>query len=716
MSVDETEFESDSISLKDEPSAYKRLMSELALADRDSERWKSDAKYTMDRYALENRDSEDARNLKSRYPLLWSNIQTLEPATYLKAPTPEVSRRHKDRNDAARVASILLERCSSYLGDRFGRHEMLKAVRTDYLIVGQGQARSFFEPTFIDEQLAYAYPFSKYVHYCDFQMSPARSWEEVRWVAFKSYMSRDELKDRFGKRAANTSLTQIPSGWDKDKDGSYIPSGLKQAEVWEFWHKYSREVYWFSPGKPDSFLDVKSDPLGLDKFFPCPKPLQATVSKNSIRPIPDYMYYKDAARDIDILTQRITALERMIRFAGVHNAAIPEIGRLATESIENRLIAASNWQLLADGGGLKGVMDILPIEEMANVLTQLYQAREVKINDVYQITGMSDVIRGQVNQNESATATSGKIQFATLRLQDRQDLMALFSRDVIEIELEIASKHLSDEMFYEIGGVQYMSPEDRETFPQALALIRNDLLNGFQIDIETDSTIATDEETQKNQAIEFLNVAGNFMDKVSLASQQMPDMVGISGEMLMFAIKSFKQGRGLESTIETWLNDTKKKIEEMQAQPPAPPPPDPAMISVQNDGQKIQMDAQAKQGELQIKSQELQIKAQELQLEARKVAVEERKVLLEEQKLQAEMQMKGLELKSKEQIALMEAQVSMSDTEGDNDVEENAKLDEILKALAALTPKVTEVNFTTDEMGNKKAVMVEKSPITNGAA
>lgn len=702
MSTDAESFESEIPTLKDEPGTYKRFMTELALADKDSERWKQDAKYTTDRYSLEIRDSEDSRTFKSRFPLLWSNIQTLQPAVYISEPNPDISRRFKDKDPVGRLASMALERCGYYLSDRFKKHEVLKDVRDDYLIVGIGQARAYFEPTFYGNDLAYAYPFSKYVHYADFQMSPARTWDEVRWVAFKSYMSRDELKERFGKRAANTQLTQSPKDWNREKDGNYIPQALKQAEVWELWYKPTRTVYWFSPGKVDEFLDIKQDPLGLEGFFPCPKPVLATCSKNSVRPIPDFMYYKDQARDIDILTQRISALERMIRFAGVHNAAIPEIGRLATESIENRLVAASNWQLLVDAGGLKGTMDILPIQEMADVLVQLYQARDAKIQDVYQITGISDIIRGEANPQETATASKGKIQFATLRLQDRQDLMANFGRDLLEIELEIASKHLPDEIFTEIAGVAQLTPQEQELWPEALALIRNDLLKNFRIDIETDSTIAMDEEAQKNQRIELLNSTGIFIDKVAAAAQTMPDMVGVAGEILSFAIRTFKQGRTLESTVEAWVEDTKQAIEAQKAEPPPPPPPDPAVM-------KVQADAQAKQGEMQLKSQELQLKAQELQLEARKVALEEQKLLLEREKTIAELEFKREEMQLKAEVDIQTATIN----DEDNRRESDTKLNEIIATLQALQPKVTEVQFTTDEMGNKKALMVEQ-PI-NGA-
>jgi hypothetical protein len=715
MSTDyEESIESDMVSLKDEPSAYKRWMTELSLAERDAERWKRDAKTCNDRYALENRETEGRGKYASRFPLMWSNIQTLQPAVYLKAPKPEVSRRFKDKDPVGRLASLGLERCAYFLNDRFQKHQVLKQVRDSYLVVGLGQARSFFDVAFEGDELAYAYPFSKYIHYCDYQESPARNEEEIRWKAFKSYMSRDELRERFGKKAANTSLTNSPKNWDEDRYGSRPPSALKQAEVWELWHLESKMVFWFSPGKPDSFLDIRKNPLGLDKFFPCPKAVKATCSLGSIRPVPDFIYYEDQAKEIDQLTQRICALERMIRFAGVHNAAIAELGRIATESVENRLLAAKNWQFFSEAGGLKGNMDILPIAEMTEVLVQLYSARDAKIQDVYQITGISDIIRGQVNANETATASSGKIQFATLRLQDRQDLIANFGRDLMELELEIASKHLPDDIFSEIAGVSQMEPKDQELWPYALELIRNDLLKDFRLDIETDSTIAMDEESQKQQRIELLNVSGAFIDKVAAASQNMPDMVPIAGEMLSFVMRTFKNGRQLEGVVDSWVDDIKAQIEQAKANP-QPPPPDPAMLKVQQDGQKIQMEVRAemqkatmaeqtkqaefpvRQLEAEAKRQEMILKQQETQLKMQQVQLQREQIAFEREKLKTDIITTKIESDTdikKAELGLATATVK-ANSNGDSETSDKKKLTRILfsdgkEAIMADEPMPTE--------------------------
>lgn len=681
--------EEEALKIKDEPGLYKRFMAELSLADKDAERWRNDAKVTVDRYALEQRQEESFA--KTKFNLLWSNVETLKPATYLSPGKPEVSRRFKDKDPIGRLASILLERCGYYLKDKGNQHETVKKVRNDVLLPGMGQARVFLENTFMQDELVSQYPMARYVHYFDFQFSPTRAWDETRWVSFKSYMSRDELRERFGKKAANVKLTHGPKNWSKDDYGAKPPSYLMQAEVYELWHKYSGRVFWFSPGKADSFLDVKDDPLGLEGFFPCPKPLLATITNNSLRPIPDYIYYREQARDIDILTQRICSLERMIRYAGVHNPAIPELSRIVTESVENRLIAASNWTMYQEAGGYKGNTETLPIEEMVSVLVQLYQARDSKIQDVYQITGISDVIRGQNNPMESATATQGKIQFATLRLQDRQQSIAMFDRDLLELQLEVASKHLSDEMFWQIGGMDLLDQRDQANFPQAMALIRDDMLRNFRIDIETDSTIAADEETRKKQGMEFLQATSTFFDKVAQASMSMPDMVPIAGEILTYTARLFKQGRAMEATIEAWLDDIKAKIEAAQQQPPAPPPPDPAMIQVQND-------FQIEQGKLQVQAQELQIKAREVAVKEAEVQLEREKLMVEREKIQTEAQVQITKIESERETAMQQALLPVA--------ENGSSKPPVMNFFGS--PTQLRAKFATNELGEREALVTEE--------
>jgi hypothetical protein len=55
-------------------------------------------------------------------------------------------------------------------------------------------------------------------------------------------------------------------------------------------------------------IDARDDPLGLEGFFPCPKPLYATTTSDTLVPVPDFVLYQDQAMELDILSDRIDGL------------------------------------------------------------------------------------------------------------------------------------------------------------------------------------------------------------------------------------------------------------------------------------------------------------------------------------------------------------------------------------------------------------------------
>jgi hypothetical protein len=106
---------------------------------------------------------------------------------------------------------------------------------------------------------------------------------------------------------------------------------------------------------------------------------------------------------------------------GVYDASQPALQRLLTEGDNNTLIPVDNWMAFGEKGGLKGAIDLLPIDMLAATLNQCYQARADIKNQIYEITGLSDILRGASFASETATAQQIKGQFASLRLRAMQE-------------------------------------------------------------------------------------------------------------------------------------------------------------------------------------------------------------------------------------------------------------------------------------------------------
>ena len=154
-------------------------------------------------------------------------------------------------------------------------------------------------------------------------------------------------------------LVHEPIGLDELKtELSANVDSLKKAKVWEIWSKPERKVYWRAEQFPQN-LDEKDDPLQLEGFFPCPKPVYATLTSDTLIPVPDYTEYQDQARELDELTQRISMLTKACKVVG---CMTPVRQRLSAclRRVDNTLIPVDTWAAFAEKGGTVGAVQFLP--------------------------------------------------------------------------------------------------------------------------------------------------------------------------------------------------------------------------------------------------------------------------------------------------------------------------------------------------------------------
>ena len=633
--------------------------------ERESEHWTKRAKKIIKRYKDE-REGGDTK--AARFNVLWSNIETLKPALYAQTPKPEVERRFKDADPTGRIAADVLERCLAYSLSNNSFGSVMRQGVLDYLLTGRGTAWVRYKPHMRDavedsveddgvaiteddeiepaQEVYYEEALPDYVHWEDFGHTVARVWEEVSAVWRRVYLTREQLITRFGEKAREVPLDWTPKGLSDQK----IDDTIKKATIYEIWDRDSKKAIWLSKNHPE-VLDERDDPLQLEKFFPCPKPIHATMGNDSLIPVPDYVQYQDQAGEMDELTGRIAAITKAIKIVGVYDASAEGVQRILSEGTENQLIPVDQWAVHAEKGGLKGVMELLPVMEIAQTLLHLYEAREKVKADLYEITGMSDIIRGATNANETATAQKIKSNFVTLRLSEKQKEIQRFARNVIEIMGQVIAGHFSIDTIKQISGVQLLTDAEKQqiqqmqamqqqmaqqqpqgappphlpqvdpaklkllkepSWEQVDALLKDNAARSFRIDIETDSTIAADESQMKQDRMELADAVGNFCEKLA---QSPPGIQPMLGEVLLYVVRGFKVGKNLESMLETMVED----MAEAAKQPPQPPQPDPTKMaeiqaktqsdqanmqaSRQSEMQKMQMAAQQKQAELQAAQQ-----------------------------------------------------------------------------------------------------------------
>jgi hypothetical protein len=658
---------------------------QIETAQKTFDKWEKRGQKVVKRY----RDERDAIEMpRMKFNILWSNIQVLFPSLYGRQAKPEVSRRFSDQDPVGRLASTMLERVMEYETTQFADFDnAMRGVVEDRLLPGRGTAWIRYEPIIVggspevegqleDSQEAQVYdvveePVERidaahspidYVYWADFLHSPARTWDEVWWVARAVYMTKEEGVERFGDVFKNVSLTSQNTDMDGKNPMTAKMTYDKKAKVYEIWNKRSGKVCWIAKGYPQA-LDERDDPLDLEEFFPCPKPLLATTTTGTMIPVPDYCEYEDQAQELDNLTQRIYLLTKACKAVGVFNAEFKELARMFSEGVDNKLFPVTGWAAMSEKGGLKGAIDMMDTSQIIVTLRELYAAREQVKQSIYEIMGISDILRGSSKAQETLGAQQLKANFGSLRLRSAQGDVARFATDVFKLKAQIICKFYPPELIVEMSGVMNTQDgQNPELLQAAIQLLSNSTIRDFHIAVEADSLAQIDEQAEKQAAAEAVETIGSFLQSSLPIMQSVPEMLPMMSEMLLFLVRRFRAGRGMEGAIEQAM----KALSDKAAQAAQQPQQNPEMMKLQADQQaeqmRMQAQAQTEQMKMQADAQLTQVKAQlDMQMQQAKVQAEmqlqQMKAEFEVAKQNNEMQIKAREMAGKEEYERWKAEL-----------------------------------------------------------
>ena len=668
----------------DDPGPY--WHDQLANAEKVFDKWDRRGHKIIKRY----RDERDAVEMpRMKFNILWSNIQVLMPALYGRQAKPEVSRRYMDQDPVGRLASTMLERVIEYETTQFNDFDsaMVNAVQ-DRLLPGRGTVWIRYEPVIVGEpapevevelaegeepqlsnvqesgeSIDSAHSPIDYVYWSDFLHSPARTWDEVWWVARAVYMTRDEGVERFGDVFKNVGLTDQNTDDDGKNQQTVKTTFEKKAKVFEIWNKRTFKVCWVAKGYPLS-LDERDDPLELEGFFPCPKPLVATTTTGTMIPVPDYCEYEDQAQELDNLTQRIYMLTKACKVVGVFNAEFKELGRLFTEGIDNKMFPVTSWAAMSEKGGLKGAIDMMDTSQIIITLRELYAAREAVKQSIYEIMGISDILRGASKAQETLGAQQLKANFGSLRLKSSQGEVARFATDIFKLKAQVICKFYPPELIVEMSGVMNTPDgQDPQMLQAAIQMLSNSTIRDFHIAVEADSLAQIDEQAEKQGAQEAVQAIGLFLREAMPMVGSAPETLPMASEMLLFLVRRFKAGRGLESAVERAMKALQDKADQAAQQPPAPDPEQMKMQALgQSEQMKMQAQAQADQMKMQAEMQMAQARADfDMQMQQAKIQSEmqiaQMRAEFEAVKQQNEMQIKAREMAGKEEYERWKAEL-----------------------------------------------------------
>jgi len=568
------------------------------------------------------------------FNILHSNVETIVPAIYNSTPIPDIRARHNRKDPIAKEASDVIEATILTTIDDSLLDAEMELVAQDGNMAGRGIIRVRFDADveeipaqtqvvpmmdetggMIEQEIEVSPArtvtsnetiYYENVSWSDYREGPAKRWRDVPWVAYRHSISQDD-KDRLESEESAKAYADEPDADNKELT----------EDVWEIWCKESRKVYFIIESN-SRVLSIMDDPLKLKKFFPQPAPVQPITGTGRRTPVCPYAVYQKLAEELDTLTKRIDGLISGLKVRGIVIAGADAIEELA-EAGDNTLVTAGDLEGLMALGGIDKAIAWWPIDKAVAVLRELYLARDQVKATIYEVTGISDIVRGASNSGETATAQQIKTQWGSLRIKKLQKLIERCVRDVFVISAEIIAQHFSEETLQKMSGIQIS--------PEAMQLLQKPL-DHYRIDVESDSTVRADLTRSRGEMSEFLQGTAAFFQTMHPIVQASPQLAGPIAALYSAFARQFSLGREAESALDEMV----KIAEEASMQPD----PAQAMMEAQRkiEEQMRQFEQQVKTQEIQLKGVDLQLKGMDMQnrakIEARKVDLAEDALTLDE--------------------------------------------------------------------------------------
>ncbi len=594
-----------------------------------------------------------------RLGLYAAGIDLKEATLYGNTPRVDVKRRDNDQDDdVARVAAEIKDRLLN--GDLEREEEAfpraIALALKDWLIPGCGLVWERFvrETEPVDAQDAIVGPDGQeqapavpattrvvseevetdHVYWKDLVWSPCRVFEDMRWMARRSLLSKKTFVKKFGDEQVPVAIGADP------KDNTVPKTPWARIEVWNIWDKEGECVWWYVEGHSrvlvprdsDSGDPVKAnkngsipDPLGLRNFWPFPEPIMEGLTTSKLVPRPSYARTQDQYGSINDLTTRIGLLRDAVDASGVYDQTVGELQDILNPKGENKMIPAANYKALAEKGGIAACVVWKPLEAIVAAMNVLRELRKEDIDLVFQVDGTADIMRGQATEGgATATEQAIKAKYGSIRGDKSQKRFARFCSEAQSIRGEIICKHFSPETIAERANVQGLPEQDQLLVQQAIELLQSDGAR-FRVVVKAESVSLTDYAANKQESMDVIGTMGSFFQSVAPLVQGAPQLGPSVLKLLTAFISRVKGG----DTAEPILDDMVKQVQAMaqQAQQQQAmqaqqgPPPNPQL-------QVAQVRAQAETAKAGASIQQTQLDTQknviEHQLDMRKLEAEVR--------------------------------------------------------------------------------------------
>lgn len=614
---------------------------ELTASRKEREKFNKRGTETIKRYA----DEREVLSTASHYNIFFANTEIKLSSLYARTPKPETKRRFSEPTDqVSRVAAMVLDRNVSYELECEGFDAKFKQMLFDRLVPGVGigwarldqdegehDADEYGQPI-EGSNIKYQLADIDYVAWNDFLWAPCRVWTECRWVGRRVPMTKDAIKERFSTTADKAMLSalsfSVPTSLTSvDKGEPTAPKHSTQAtvDVFEIWDKERGLIFWISESA-DKPLDVQQDTNEFPDFFPTPLPPMCRTTTSSTTPISDFSLVQDLYNELDGLNNRCSKLVRALQLKFVYDAENPELKALFTTASELEGVGVKSWSVMqAEKGGIRGSMEFVPLQEIADTYMKLVQARDMVKSQIMEIEGISDFLRGVQQPYVTAAASQATSAASSTRLSVMQQEVADYVQRLLRLKAHLICKFYTPKTI--MGRVGTLSQADMQFVPQALQLLADEQLRHFRLEVSVDSIQQLNYNQEKADKNEAAHAITALLTQILPAAQQNPKLLPFGLEMLKWMVSDYKGAKGLEGVLNQATEQLQQAAAQQQQQPPKPTPAEMKMqaqqAQIQADMQIAQIQAQSAQAiaqmQAQIKQMSLQIDAMNAQTKAKAV-------------------------------------------------------------------------------------------------
>lgn len=537
-----------------------------------------------------------------------------------------------------------------------------------------------------------------------------RKWNEVTRCAMEYNYSYRDFKKKFGEKALEKiSLVDI----EQHKTG-------KPIIVFEYWDEMLKECRWLAENSDDFFQPEggspttyglkeiegaqedydNSDLYGLSSFYPCTEPLIFNNTPRNFWPTPEFFQVADIIEHINSVFSRAVLLTKAIRIRFLFDSSVPQLKELIGETGEGGGIGIPNLEkaLIAGKGSLAMLVQYMPIDDLLSGLNNMYNAFNQGLDTFYQITGMSDLIRGQTNPDSDKTYGERQMEgkFALNRIEPYQRKAQEWVKNNLQIGMEMGLKMFSESTVDEYIVPQTLDDEDKQRYVGALALLKDNKRSRFRVDFETDSTIAINENWRRQQAIETANIITKMLESTASVAETQPALAKTELKIMEHVIGELTNGKLFIDEVKASIQETIDAVAQPKDQEP-----NIELEKIKLEGAKFQFEQQKQIKEDQL--EEIRIQANQ-QIEIAKLQQNDRLASLESNvqqfKIQSEQQLKLFQL----QESAQESQVKLQQSQSELQLEYQRISADIAQAEQELLLKREQLMIEVAKVTDKKEV------------